>query len=329
MMLPARIENYSGYKSLLGAIPIIKKKCFYLVDIKVSGDAPKDFIRVYDYENGVRKDYYKTWPQYIAKVGQKWYPMESITEQLMTRIGNIGEFNMAQSKLMMAGSQLRFLSRYFLTNKEILVHAAEVFAGYLGGDRDFAEEIEKKNMARELFTFQFAEKALKWTFQFDWEHILDCFIKMLLFDAITGNNDRHFYNWGIITHLQNKKRPRFAPIYDSARGLFWNHKESQLVEYLNTPGMLNERLLKYAENSQPKTGWDGMGNINHFQLIDKISGYDKRYKEIFIKILDNEYLDKLNLMIDNEFNNLMSETRRTLIKMYLALRIEKLYQIIN
>jgi len=45
------------------------------------------------------------------------------------------------------------------------------------------------------------------------------FVKMLLFDAIVGNNDRHFYNWGLLPTYVTKKKPIFAPIYDTARGV--------------------------------------------------------------------------------------------------------------
>ena len=44
----------------------------------VAGDAPKDFIRVYDYEPGQpgNPNNPDSWPAYIAKVGHKWYPGE-------------------------------------------------------------------------------------------------------------------------------------------------------------------------------------------------------------------------------------------------------------
>src|SRR5579872_1911293 len=59
------------------------------------GDAPKDLVRVF--EGKVRHEVTRivadienpaTWPAYIAKVGHKCYPSESITEQLMTRLGD-------------------------------------------------------------------------------------------------------------------------------------------------------------------------------------------------------------------------------------------------
>ncbi|MBC8883138.1 hypothetical protein H9X57_06230 [Flavobacterium piscinae] len=51
---------------------------------------------------------------------------------------------------------------------------------------------------------------------------------MLLFDALTGNNDRHYYNWGVISHIKNEHKPYFSPVYDTARGLLWNDSDKKL-----------------------------------------------------------------------------------------------------
>jgi hypothetical protein len=200
-----KVENFSGVNlNLKGMIEPLRKGNWHELNYSVGGDAPKNFIALYEYEknSGTRKVKAKTWPKYIAKVGQKWYPIESINEYLFNQIGEVLELKMAYSKLIMAGDQLRFLSRYFLKNNEILVHGAEIFYGYLS-DKEFVEEIEKKELARKFFTFQFAEAAIKNMFPDDSEQILIDFVKMIVFDAAIGNNDRHFYNWGVVKHVAN------------------------------------------------------------------------------------------------------------------------------
>ncbi len=84
-------------------------------------------------------------------------------------------------------------------------------------------------MARDLFTFQFSEEAVRSRFTKYADEIMEAFVKMLIFDAIVGNNDRHFYNWGVIIDLLEKKAPTFAPVYDTARGLFWNYSEERIA----------------------------------------------------------------------------------------------------
>ena len=267
-----KIENYSGVNLKLSEhVPRLKKGTWKVLDFSVGGDAPKNFIALYEYsrDSSVRKANSDTWPRYIAKVGHKWYPLESINEYLFNRIGEVLGLKMAHSRLVIAGNQLRFLSKYFLNRNESLEHGAQIFAGYVSNE-EWVENVEKDGLARKFFTFQFAETAIEHMFPTEAQEILQEFVKMLIFDALTGNNDRHFYNWGVVKHIERKKKPIFAPVYDSARGLFWNDSEPKLLKWKETPKQLDDRIIKYAEGSKPKIGWEGLDDLNHFDLIEKI-----------------------------------------------------------
>lgn len=80
--------NYSGNNGNIQSLPKLRQGYFYKEEIDIGGDAPKDFLRIYQYGNG-RKDKPRHWVGYIAKVGHKWYPVESITEYIMNRIGEV------------------------------------------------------------------------------------------------------------------------------------------------------------------------------------------------------------------------------------------------
>jgi hypothetical protein len=112
-----------------GRIPIVKKHQYKIVDgYTITGDAPKEFIRVYEYGK-TRKSNPGKWPLYIAKTGHKWYPTESITEYLLNILGIKFGVEMAESKIAWIGGQLRFLSRYFLDSKDQeLIHGADILS---------------------------------------------------------------------------------------------------------------------------------------------------------------------------------------------------------
>ncbi|MGV8094617.1 MAG: HipA domain-containing protein [Mangrovibacterium sp.] len=263
-----KIEKNSGARiARPGKVPTIKKHQYRIVHgYTITGDAPKEFIRVYEY-GAAPKACPNKWPLYIAKTGHKWYPTESITEYLLNVLGVAFGLEMAHSKIAWIGGQVRFLSRYFLlTEKQELIHGADIFAGFVN-DREFVEQVEEQQLARDLFTLQFTKEALKFTFPYHWESILNQFVKMLLFDALVGNNDRHFYNWGVIRHIESKHEPRFSPIYDTARGLFWNESEKKILTLWGDKKRLQTYLSKYCTNSRPKIGWEGATNINHFKLV--------------------------------------------------------------
>lgn len=167
-LLPAKLEKWSGaFIPGPGKILVVKKHQYQIVSgYTISGDAPKDFIRLYEYGAACKSKPNK-WPLYIAKTGHKWYPTESITELLLNELGLSFGIDMAESKIAWIGGQLRFLSRYFLQSKEQeLIHGADIFAGYVN-DKNLIEEIEEQKLARDLLTLPFTKNALQHSFPYN------------------------------------------------------------------------------------------------------------------------------------------------------------------
>ena len=315
----------SGYNPKFGrSIKTLRKNYYFIVDdYTITGDAPKDFIRLYEFGESKKSDK-KNWPLYIAKTGHKWYPNESICEQLMTRLGNCFELNMATSKLAIGNNQLRFLSKYFLKKDQQLIHGAEIYSGFLS-DEQFVEQIEREGKARDFFTIKFTKRALSYFFSNQIDQIFGDFIKMVIFDALVGNNDRHFYNWGVIRHVKSKHEPYFSPIYDTARGLYWNASEENLPLPNNS-----KAIEKYIENSKPKLGWENESDINHFKLIELIYMYRDDYNidsEIF-SIVKEENYDSCVDILYSEFNHLFSDQRKEIIRICLEKRFKRLEKIL-
>jgi hypothetical protein len=326
-----KLEKNSGARIRRpGKILMVKKHQYCIVEgYTITGDAPKEFIRVYEYGEA-RKSTPKKWPLYIAKTGHKWYPTESITEYLLNMLGVEFGLEMADSKISWIGGQLRFLSRYFLTSKkQELIHGADIFAGFVN-DRDFVEQIEEQQLARDLFTLQFTKDALEFTFPYQWETILNQFVRMLLFDALVGNNDRHFYNWGVVRHIESKHEPYFSPIYDTARGLFWNESEKKILALWNDKNRLQAYLSRYCTNSRPKVGWEGATNINHFKLVSKIYKYEfgiskSEINDLFLRSRFEKMIDSI------EFNlsDILGIERTKLILECLIFRYNEISKLIG
>ncbi|MFV1980231.1 MAG: HipA domain-containing protein [Rhodothermia bacterium] len=314
------IINSSGFevKSQRVIRPI--RKGYYVVQPEsVGGDAPKDFIRVYTYGE-CRKSSPSKWPAYISKVGHKWYPNESITEHLLTRLGQELGLNIPESELRFVDNQIRFHSRYFLGKDENLTHGAQIFAAYLEDD-EFVEEVEAKGMAREFFTFEFVVEAVKSTFPADHISIVSDFVRLLAFDAIVGNNDRHYFNWGVVVHALDRSRPTFSPVYDTARALFWNSPDSKVEEILADKFRLDAFLGKYIRQSKPKTGCKGVSAPNHFELMTHIMRNHQEYGSVLRDLLATDLLESLDLLWKTEFEHLMSSSRKQLIRECLARRL--------
>jgi len=194
-----RIENSLNCSGIIlneHHIPILKEKNYIIKNYDLDGDAPKQFIKVYQYsrDSNIRRVHSNSWAPYIAKTAEKWYPIESVIEYMINRIGQGLRIKMNEIKLVKANGQIRFLSKYFLNKSEKLIHAAEICGEHLG-DMDMAKQIaDDKLNSRDLFTFEYIVKSIQSVFPGNSENLLCELIKMITFDAIAGNNDRHFYN---------------------------------------------------------------------------------------------------------------------------------------
>lgn len=330
-----KIERYSTIGWKPKGIGSVKKHQYrWVKNFTLSGDAPKEFVQVYHYEEkqSWRKSNPNGWPEYIAKTGHKWYPNESITEFLMNRLGEVFGLDMAKSRLLSINGQVRFLSRYFLRRgHDQLIHGAEIFAGYLE-DAQFVEEIEEEGKARELFTMQFVEKAVGAIFPNERNYVMHELIRLVLFDALVGNNDRHFYNWGVVLDLEGKNKMHFAPVYDTARGLFWNDDDEKIRRRMASGGTasVDNYLKKYCSGSKPKLGWEGDSKVNHFSMVQHIveNQFYIDKAELQAMFADN-VLRMMQEVLDKEFSDLMIPERRDLVKRCLQYRFNIIKQIIQ
>jgi len=323
-----KIINYSGLlRTLDGLVPYLRENFVYVdKNQPLTGDAPKLFIREYEYGTALKNNPQK-WPAYIAKVGHKWYPVESIMEQLLTDFGKLYRLKIADSKLAIASGQLRFLSKYFLEKDERLMHGAEIYAAYLNEDISFIDEIEDNKLSPEFFTVNFTYESFKNSFPKYYKELFCDLLEMLTFDAITGNNDRHFYNWGVVTDIQNIKSPRFAPIYDTARALFWNFSDDKIQNVTREYEIMNTQIRKYGSKSKPKMGIEGRNNPNHFKFIEQIYQRFPDYAHCMTTVIFNALDADEGVLIDSVYRYLLSIRRRNLIKDCLHFRKNKLLDI--
>lgn len=329
-----KIENFSGKTWLMvKGVPVIKK-CNYMIvqGVSVMGDAPKAIIRLHDTKEGRRysKRNKSRWSVYIAKTGHKWYPVETLTEYLLNLLGKDFGLNMAKSSIAMIGGQLRFLSKYFLSSQwEELVHGADIFAGFLG-DKELVEQIEEEALSRDLFTLQFVERSVEYLFPSQKNEIMNNLIRLLMYDALVGNNDRHFYNWGVVRSVRRDFIPYFSPVYDTARGLFWNDNEGKIIRRTNSIKDREMYIRKYCKMSRPKLGWEDEKDLNHFKLVEKIYNNEFYISKSEIKGLFLQSVqDKMFATIDRDFGHLFSGQRIGLIKDCLEYRFNEINKLLK
>ncbi len=313
------IQHYSDFqRDWESILPTVHEGEYTIEPKSLSGDAPKELITLS--EQGLLKvGGRSTFPSYVAKVGIKKYPIESITEHLNTRLAQSLGLRPAMSALCVISGQVRFLSNYFLGPLDDLTHGVQILEAKLG--ETYVREVMEKHREREHYTFQLLEEAIIEFFSADARELLEDFVLMLLFDALVGLHDRHHGNWGII--VAPDAPPRFAPFYDNARALFWNWDDSKIETMLRNPAMLEA----YVQGSLPQMRFEGLGpKSNHFQLLHSIASHHSNYRSLMIDVLSRYSRENTESLLDSEFSNLMSQQRRKAIVACLSRRHENLNQ---
>lgn len=322
--------NVSGKLKNEHLIPVLKEQNYRVRLQGLTGDAPKQFIKAYFYEpkSTVRKRNPKSWIPYIAKTAEKWYPHESVIEYMINRLGVELGLVMNDIRLVRANGQIRFLSRFFLKENERLIHGAEICGEHLN-DMVLAEEIaNNKKSSRELFTFEFIKEAIKVVYPSYNEKLTDELVKMIAFDAIVGNNDRHFYNWGVIDTLyKSKKAPIFAPIFDSARGLLWNYSDENIKKHYEDYCKNGTKIVNYIEAACPRISIEQNKNANHFDLIAYLKNDSPAYKTSIEKLSSVHNEEKILRMLRNEFSPFFIKERSNLLEIILRNRIKKIREV--
>jgi hypothetical protein len=91
--------------------------------------------------------------------------------------------------------------------------------------------------------------------------------KLLVFDALIGNTDRHPGNWGFLLRRPNGNTSvcTMAPVYDNGTSLGYERAESKLM------AVTNAQLSTYVARGTHDCGWsaDEDGPTSHLDLVQR------------------------------------------------------------
>jgi len=113
-------------------------------------------------------------------------------------------------------------------------------------------------------------------------------VEMLAFDCLIGHNDRHPYNWGIIVPIYKLHAPRFSPVFDTARALFWNVPETRVRQMVSD----RKQLETYISKCAPPFSWDKDPDVDFFRLMALIWKQFDEYKPHINKFINETALEQ-------------------------------------
>ena len=318
---PSRLEVNSR------AIPLLPQDGWKLLSLKefpIVGTVPKNYLSYGDPHNPRVRGY-------IAKKGRTSNDArECVTEEIISKIGAMLPLEIASSKLVrLSKSDVRFLSRNFVVrDRNELLHGIELVARFFETnlrDVETAFELSDPDSEHRLYTVNNILGILESLFPKDFSSLEESFFKMLAFDAFVGAPDRHGMNWGVLVPLDANSTPvRFAPIFDTARGLFREISDDDMRGREEQQGR-NQFLAKYAERSFPILSTGLSGRQNHFALVRWIKENGSgEAGEAMRTVFDAVDVCSIEHMLQRNFRRIITQYRIGLIRDLLLLRIQRI-----
>ena len=140
------------------------------------------------------------------------------------------------------------------------------------------------------------------------------FIRIMFFDALVGEQDRHEENWGI-TKVANEYK--LSPLYDNGDSLLRNFKDSTYAEQYYSGKKCFESYINKSKSLIYKE--DKQQRYKHFELIKYLND---NYRNIVQKEIRN--LNKLtDEKIENIVNRIPDELLTDIHKKYIIIYLKK------
>ena len=160
--------------------------------------------------------------------------------------------------------------------------------------------------------------------------------KILLFDALIGNSDRHHSNWGItetkgFLSVEKGVFPvnamTLSPLYDNGSSLCSYINESD-IETILKDKIRYESIIN--TKSKSAIGWNNLRPIRHFELIKNLRNeyYDETVNFV-IKIKENITEQSANTILCNFDDNIISSQMKKLLKKFIIDRRNRIIEIYN
>lgn len=261
--------------------------------------------------------------EYIAKKPSHAGRHEAMTECLLNCIGERLGVNMAEHRLGICDGELWFMSRNFLRPDEALIHGYEFLGQFF--DEGYFDKLKKRSAEeRRFYSIRNVFDAFDAAYMNLGESFVYPFSKMLFLDAIVGCQDRHPKNLGIIHSVKGKQRDRLAPVFDTARALFWNLSKTDDLKVMTAT-----KLQSYVRLSRPPIGDFEDRKVNHFGLVEQVLTKKPQLSQVLSAMISSRKEDSVRELIEDGFGNHLPQVRRHKILECLGIRFAHLRRILR
>jgi hypothetical protein len=190
--------------------------------------------------------------------------------------------------------------------KESLVEGADMIM-----DFDSSYDREKLRGDNEIYNFNLLYRIFS---KYNITHEL---FKMIIFDTLIGNTDRHQDNFGLIREEKTGEL-RFSPFYDNSSSMGREIQEARAIKMLKDERMFKSYILGKKSATLIRWGASMDKKMNIFDFFYKVkNAYPRQI---------NQYLKSINTLSDSQLESIISKVPNFImsnIKKELVLKILK------
>lgn len=241
---------------------------------------------------------------------------EHISEKLASDLAGLIGLDCAKIKIGIYEAKIGSMSYLINSDKEILIEGIylinKIYPNY--DSYTMYDNINNEYYSLEMILNSLNEYNLK-----------SEFFKLVIFDFIIGNTDRHQNNWAV---LQCNDNIRICPIYDNGSSLCCYIKEENIDTYLGNDKVRFNSIVNSKSKSRIRVDKNLKKESTHLEMIRYIKeNYNECVIEL-VKIIKDSITD---ISIDNIISNyevaLISDKRKLLIKKFLLEKVNLLTKV--